>query len=62
MTLFDEAPVNNLEYTILRAEMWSIKTDLLPTYYHKHSATEAWRYRNTPAKSEEVWCPEFNKI
>jgi len=55
-----EVPLNDLESLIIRAEIWQFKVDYSPTYYKKHSADQAYRYRNTPAVNEEVWCPDFH--
>ena len=59
MDLFEE-PINNLEYHILFLGIWEIACDTHPKYYVKHSAADAWRYRNVPASSPEVWCPDFD--
>jgi len=57
-----EEPKNRLEFQIICAGLWEMGVDFKPTYYKKHSAADAWRYRNTPSATEEVWIPEFMKI
>jgi hypothetical protein len=59
MDLFEE-PVNTLEYLILFNGIWEIATDIKPTYFKKHSADQAWMYRNTPSNAPEVWCPDYD--
>ncbi len=58
MSIF-ESPLNNLAFTILASEIWEDRIERSPTYYKKHSAADAYRYRFTPAISEEVWAPDF---
>jgi len=52
--------VSSLEFTIVCGEMWTEYIEKKPTYFKKHSAAEAWRYRYTPSLIEEVWIPEGN--